>query len=167
MLDPNLLLCYDGSDQATEAIDFAAALFPHGTRATVLYAWEPTAVAVAVAGGVMPAVIPLASDEQDEARAARLAEAGAQHARALGLDAEARTEPATRSAWRTIVDVADGEYDVIVMGTRGLSGVQSLLLGSCSHHVAQHAACPVLIVPGAEIGEARREVARANGRAAT
>jgi nucleotide-binding universal stress UspA family protein len=163
MLDAHLLLCYDGSDQATEAIDFAAVLFPHGTRATVLYAWEP--IVVAVAGGMMPAAIPPDSDEQDEARAARLADAGAQHARALGLDAEARTVPATASAWRTIVDVADGEDDVIVMGTRGLTGVQSLLLGSCSHHVAQHAVCPVLIVPGAELGEARRGVAQTNGRA--
>jgi nucleotide-binding universal stress UspA family protein len=160
--DPRLLLCYDGSDQATEAIEFAAALFPHGTRTTVLYAWEPTTIAAA--GGMVPMAIPPDAEEQDEARAVRLAEAGAQRARALGLDADARTEPATASAWRTIVDAADGEYDVIVMGTRGLTGVQSLLLGSTSHHVAQHAVCPVLIVPGTELGEARRGMSRANGR---
>jgi hypothetical protein len=53
------------------------------------------------------------------------------------------------------------------MGTRGLTGVQSLLLGSCSHHVAQQAVCPVLIVPGAELGDARRGIARADGRAAS
>jgi nucleotide-binding universal stress UspA family protein len=107
------------------------------------------------------------ADEQDEARARRLAEAGARHARDVGLDAEARIEPATASAWRTIVDVADGEYDVIAMRTRGLTGVQSLLLGSVSHHVAQHALCPVLIVPGVELGEARRGLSRANGRSAS
>jgi nucleotide-binding universal stress UspA family protein len=78
-----------------------------------------------------------------------------------------RIEAVQTSAWQTIVDMADGEIDVIVMGTRGLSGVRSLLLGSCSHHVAQHAWCPVLIVPGAELGEERRRVARLNGRAAT
>ncbi len=162
--DPHLLLCYDGSEQATEAIAFAAALFPRHTRATVLYAWEPTAIAAA--GGMVAVAIPPDAEQQDEARAARLAEAGAQHARNLGLDAEARIEPATASAWRTIVDVADGGYDVIVMGTRGLTGVQSLLLGSGSHHVAQHALCPVLIVPGVELGEARRGLSRANGRSA-
>jgi hypothetical protein len=30
--------------------------------------------------------------------------------------------------------------------------------------VAQHAVCPVLIVPGTELGEARRGMSRANGR---
>jgi nucleotide-binding universal stress UspA family protein len=163
MLDnPHLLLCYDGSDQATEAIEFAGKLFPRGTRATVLYAWEPVAVAVSI--GMAPvAAVPPEADKEDEARALRLAEDGAKHARSFGLDAEARIEPAIGSAWRTIVEVADGEYDVIVMGTRGLTGVSSLLLGSSSHHVAQHAVCPVLIVPSAQIGEARRGLARANG----
>jgi nucleotide-binding universal stress UspA family protein len=163
--DTRLLLCYDGSDQAKEAIDFAAGLFPRGTRATVLYAWEPTALAVS--GGMVPVAMPPDTTEQDQARARRLAEDGAEHARALGLDAQARAEEARGSAWRTIVEVADGEFEVIVMGTRGLSGVTSLLLGSCSHHVAQHARCPVLIVPGAEIGDARRGVARSNERAVT
>jgi hypothetical protein len=50
------------------------------------------------------------------------------------------------------------------MGTRGLSGVRSLLLGSTSHHVAQHALCPVLIVPDSEVGDARRSMAETNGR---
>ena len=96
----------------------------------------------------------------------RLAEDGAQQARALGLAAEARAERYTSSAWQTIVDAAERDgADLIVMGTRGLSGVRSLLLGSCSHHVAQHARSPVLIVPDPEIGDARRAVAQADGRA--
>jgi hypothetical protein len=73
MLDhTRLLLCYDGSGQATQAIEFAEALFPHGTRATVLYAREPTALAVA--GGMAAVAIPPDADQQDEARAACLAE---------------------------------------------------------------------------------------------
>jgi nucleotide-binding universal stress UspA family protein len=166
--DPHLLLCYDGSEQAMEAIEFAGALFPRGTRATVLYAWEPAwePAVLAVGGAIGAAAIPPDNDERDVARAMGIAEDGAQRARSAGLAAEARIERTTATTWRTIVDVADGEYDVIVMGTRGLTGVRSLLLGSSSHQVTQHATCPVLIVPGAALGEARRGMSRANGRAA-
>lgn len=39
-----------------------------------------------------------------------------------------------------------GKYDLIVMGSRGLSQIKSYLLGSVSSRVTRHAPCPVLIV---------------------
>jgi nucleotide-binding universal stress UspA family protein len=123
----------------------------------VLFAWQPTAVYPGPLG--FPAAVPPEAEEEDKAGAVRLAEAGAARARALGLLAEGRVEQIMSSAWRTIVDAAEGEgADLIVMGTRGLSGMRSLLQGSCSHHVAQHARCPVLVVPDAEIGHAQRRL---------
>ncbi len=48
-----------------------------------------------------------------------------------------------------IVEVAaQGKYDVIVIGHRGASLAESLVLGSVSDHVAHNATCPVLIVRG-------------------
>jgi nucleotide-binding universal stress UspA family protein len=37
--------------------------------------------------------------------------------------------------------------DLIVVGTRGLGGFQSLVLGSVSHQLVNHARCPVVVVP--------------------
>ena len=38
------------------------------------------------------------------------------------------------------------QADLIVMGTRGLSTIQGLLLGSVSQKVVRHAHCPVMVV---------------------
>jgi nucleotide-binding universal stress UspA family protein len=47
----------------------------------------------------------------------------------------------------TIVQTAQEEgFDIIVVGSRGLSGINELVLGSVSDRVADLATCPVLIV---------------------
>jgi nucleotide-binding universal stress UspA family protein len=46
-----------------------------------------------------------------------------------------------------IVEYANkNKFDVLVIGSRGLNGLQEFVLGSVSHKVAKRANCPVLIV---------------------
>ena len=37
-------------------------------------------------------------------------------------------------------------YDIIVMGSRGLGKIKSIFMGSVSQYVLKYAHCPVLIV---------------------
>ena len=47
---------------------------------------------------------------------------------------------------RGLLDSA-ADADLLVVGARGMGGFRGLLLGSVSQQVAQHAPCPVVIVP--------------------
>ncbi|MCA0987247.1 universal stress protein [Guptibacillus algicola] len=40
----------------------------------------------------------------------------------------------------------ENEFDIVIIGSRGLNGLQEFVLGSVSHKVAKLANCPVLIV---------------------
>ncbi|WP_163539308.1 universal stress protein [Gracilibacillus sp. YIM 98692] len=47
----------------------------------------------------------------------------------------------------TIVEFANkNDYDFVVVGSRGLNQVQTMILGSVSHKIAKRVECPVLIV---------------------
>lgn len=46
-----------------------------------------------------------------------------------------------------IIEIAEDEnFDLIVIGSRGLGGIKEFFLGSVSHRVANDAKCPILIV---------------------
>jgi len=50
------------------------------------------------------------------------------------------------SAWHEIVERARGEYQLVVVGTHGHTGLRHVLLGSVADRVVRHAPCPVLTV---------------------
>ena len=148
-----VLLCFDGSDNAAVAIARAAEMLGSRT-AVVLSVWEPVAVwqpydpATAITAPLSRlASRALGLDEIARERAEEHASAGTELARQAGFEAESRTIGG--KPWRAICDVAEEiEAEPIVLGARGLSRVQSVLLGSVSAAVVQHARRPVLLVPG-------------------
>lgn len=152
-----ILLCYDGSDDAKAAADLAARLFGHAP-VTVLTVWEPWAQAL-TQSSLGPAPVPSVEAVDNaaiEQHAQATAKEGADHLRHMGMATEARVEELSASVAETILAVARRiDASVIVVGTRGRGGIKSLVLGSVSHAVVQHADRPVVVVPSATVVQAR------------
>jgi len=89
-------------------------------------------------------------DELDQAAAEhgdRVAEEGAGIAQSAGLDAEPVVVKATGPIWKAILETADRHHAAtIVLGSRGLTGLRSILLGSVSNGVVHHAERPALVI---------------------
>lgn len=51
-----------------------------------------------------------------------------------------------RAADKIVETANEGNFDLIVIGSRGLGGIKEFFLGSVSDRVADEAECPVLIV---------------------
>lgn len=144
-----ILIAYDGSADAQAAIDSAGELMK-GQPATVLTVWERLTDVIARTGaGMAIGEVDFESlDQSSEDQARERAEEGAERAKRAGLEPRARTCVREDSIAATILAQAgEVEASAIVMGTRGLTGIKSLLLGSVSHGVLQHADRPVVVVP--------------------
>jgi nucleotide-binding universal stress UspA family protein len=143
------LFCFDGSDGSRAALGAAARRLRPGP-AVVLTVWETVALRMASQAFAVAAPIDNEAelDGQEEAAARAAAEEGARLAREHGWDAEPRLAMARSTTWGAIVDIADElDASLVVCGTRGLSGIRGLVLGSVSGAVLHHAKRPVLVAP--------------------
>jgi nucleotide-binding universal stress UspA family protein len=143
-----MLIAYDGSPDARAAVSLAGHLFD-GSTAIVLTVWEGFSTVVARAEAGLSSSLEFERIEAEcRQHAEDLAADGAGHARAAGLQAAAGAVEQRGSIAETILREAEAsDVELIVVGTRGLSGVKSFLLGSVSRAVLQRARLPVLVAP--------------------
>jgi nucleotide-binding universal stress UspA family protein len=161
-----ILICFDGSPDSRAAVERAAELFGDAP-VRVLTVWEPfveliarTALAFAPvpSGGD-----PFGIDEASREAASEIAVEGAALATSLGMSAVAGSASRTTTTARAILLQAEAlDATAIVMGSRGLTGVKSLLVGSVSREVIQHADRAVVVVPSPEVAASRARVLRAH-----
>jgi nucleotide-binding universal stress UspA family protein len=159
-----ILIAFDGSPDARAAVERAAKLFPH-EQATMLTVWEPFVEVVgrtAIGFGLVPSVPDAHEiDEASEKAAEKTAAEGVALAAEYGMSAQPRTCSYVSTTSRKILEEADRVgAEAIVMGSRGLTGIKSLFLGSVSHDVLQRADRTVVIVPSPEVAESRAREAR-------
>jgi len=139
-----ILVPLDFSSHSDAALALAIELArEHGAELHLVHAYElPAAVTMAYGVAIPQAVW----DGVQEAAVARLEE-GRERAEAAGVSVS--THLATAPAADAIANAAETfGADLIVMGTRGLTGLKHVLLGSVAERTIRNAKCPVLTVKG-------------------
>jgi nucleotide-binding universal stress UspA family protein len=140
------VLCpLDFSDASRHAIGHAIAIAKqYQARLVGFHACEPAIAAVPAVIGVGTRIDEL--PEEDVAHVHGRIEAALETARLAGL--EVTTDVRRGSAASAIAESAAlNDADLIVIGTRGASGLEHLLLGSVTEEVLRRAPCPVLTIP--------------------
>jgi nucleotide-binding universal stress UspA family protein len=150
-----ILIAYDGSPAARAAVEQAGALFAP-RPVTVLTVWEPGLsefMLVPDATGMGTTMLPYDPsvvrevDRAGEDHAKDIANDGASLAQKVGLQAEAIVVRDITDAAAAIVATANERHaGAIVIGSRGLKGLRSKLLGSTSGEVLRKAGRPVVVV---------------------
>lgn len=134
-----ILVPTDFSDGADEALEYARRLSGQlGASLHLLHVvHEPLLAEGVLAETNIPELPSICDDAVNDARG-RLA---------YRSSATASAECAVGDAAETIVKrAAQIHADLIVMGTRGRTGIAHLLLGSVAEHVVRTAQCPVVTV---------------------
>jgi nucleotide-binding universal stress UspA family protein len=151
-----IMICYDGSQKAVEALDYAVALFP-GTPALVVTVWRPIVEELlATAGSAPPIGDPADANERQRSAAKELAREGASRASKEGLAVDIMVVETIGPIWEAIEEAASGrDARLIVCGT-DRSGLRTALPGSVANALFQHASRPVLVKPSTAAVAARQ-----------
>ena len=141
----NVVVGTDGSETAERAVEHAAELAgAFGARLTIVTAYTP-------GKGLDPQELETAPEDVRW----RLVDAGgaedlAGHAKGVAKAAgvtDVQTRVAAGDPAAALIDAAeDSLADVIVVGSRGMTGASRFVLGSVPNKVSHHAPCDVLIV---------------------
>jgi nucleotide-binding universal stress UspA family protein len=157
-----ILICYDGSDDAKAAIEDGSKLLK-SESATVLTVWQPFVEVLAHVApfGIGGGIVDIQKiDQANREGAEERAEEGARLARAGGLEAKPLTVEAATPADAILAQAEALGASAILMGCRGLTALKSLLLGSVSHAVIQHADRTVIVVPSPAVAASRADARR-------
>jgi nucleotide-binding universal stress UspA family protein len=148
----SILVATDGSPDAQEAIEFLKRLgFPPSTVLTLLHIVRKKVHQTAqlvTTDGIQPAIFRKLAEDLFEAR-------GREGVKLL----EATRKALNRPGLKIVENLAFGleaeeilkatkriRADLVVMGSRGLTGLRRFLLGSVSNKVTRHAPCSVVIL---------------------
>ena len=142
----------DGSEPSHEALRFAVVEARlREARVAAVHVWAfipPTPIGD-------PGMMPMPAGDYPGQLGAERAAAEAELEDALaaafpdGVPGEVEARLAEGDPAEALVAAAEGA-DLLVVGSRGRTGIASALLGSVSRHVVSHAPCPVVVVKASD-----------------
>ncbi|OVE83053.1 universal stress protein [Natronolimnobius baerhuensis] len=136
-----VLVPYDGSPLADEALEFTLERFPDAAI-TALYVIEIPAQHVSLLDGPE---LQLPVTDRARSYATMILEEAIELAAAHDREI-ATTLEAGKPEHRIVARVSDDAFDLIVMGSHGRDGLSRLLLGSVAEAVVRRAPVPVVVV---------------------
>lgn len=148
-MNERILVPLDGSDHAFKALDYACDIAEkYGAAVTLLHVVETRELLRGARRYLDDgdSVDEPPVREYERKIADKVLDKGLRQVQERGLKDVRKTVEHGHPA-RTIVDVAEREgHDLIVMGTRGLSDIEGLAVGSVAHKVSHLAPCTVITV---------------------
>ena len=137
----NILVGIDGSPSSQRALEYAIELARAENARLTLMAVAPPAASFIMLAGVMPEAM---REELDKWAQGQLADA----VRTVPNELNAHTVQGSGQPGPEIVkELKRGDYDLIILGSRGRGRTQEGLLGSVNGYVHFHAHVPLLSVP--------------------
>ena len=148
-----ILIALNDSPHSDRALDFVTRMrWPAGSRVIVLSTLQPVATTLGAAQEPSTALPELLREQRQ--RLEELVARSESTLREFGFSTEGRI--CMGDPREALLQVAQSEHaDLLVVGSRGRTGITKLMLGSVSSHVVTHARCSVLVVK--QVGRAPSE----------
>jgi nucleotide-binding universal stress UspA family protein len=149
-----ILVPVDGSKYSQAAVEYALKMAKL-TKAKIiaLHIMHLPTYAYAYSGGqgvspvAIPTPLPAEVSDSEKMAAKKIVDDVANMAENAGVDVETKIVEHHPSVPDAIIQFAsEAGVDLIVMGTKGKTGIKRFLLGSVTESVVHHAHCPVLVV---------------------
>ncbi|MEO3785296.1 universal stress protein [Actinocorallia sp. B10E7] len=140
-MTPSIVVGVDGSPQSLQAVDWALEEARHRALPVrivhVALRWEYSAAAPPEPG---------LEASRPEAAALNVLELAEEHARTHAPDVDVSTSLGIGHVPRVLLEEA-ADAVILVVAARGTGAFSGIMLGSVSRQVAEHAPCPVVVVP--------------------
>ena len=141
-----IIVAFDGSNDSVKAMNLACALtLRFASNLTVVHVFSSPSVGYSATSG-MPIPDYKTLEDAKRTSAKEVLSKGLQLAATQGIEAKGELIEAPSVVEALVEFAANEKADLIVTGTRGMTGFKKLIMGSVSSGLVNHAHCPVLVV---------------------